>query len=779
MGSKVFAQANFPARLIFLHSVVGAEVLNPGLKQGETQDRAGVHEWAKGRLAALQKELGGKLNQDSRVWGAEHQQGLAQEIASAEGEIRLVQAGDTLGAIAKGLGRLDYGSPVEYRGNSARLDRQRGLNPTGKLREADLVYPGQYVWREAGKVIVSEEAPNWVRGQAEQPPQANSRPRPPAERRAEAAPRLEHRELISQVLDFTRRLPQFQEISTENVAAAQGLLKELQAFLVQQANAELQQQATALEERIAAFEAKEQAEQDPAEVARYSKVLELYRGKVPEPLDPMLGQLKELLQDPPRGLDHRTEALRQALGSQLGLTIKPAEVADLTRAELLANFEQSQLAKLTRSLVPLVEQVSGDLKTAMTESNPEKQKVKYNAIRQKIEEFLRETQSLDQDLTQAFQAIRVDLQDNQSRMHSFGAYKFLLDTYMYTVAQLKQLGSFGNFQQRFNAQGESTRLTEGPIISQQSEFLVATLREFGFEYNHQVPFAKPPEVVFQHSENGSYLTLVLDQRGVVTGMKNFASLQALGVLPKSIKTYAQFSRYLKDKEKSKLKNAEIAATKERNTQQLWSFLTETGKQDLDLEKMLRGIAGFGRLFKFEFPDGQAASRPLASLLIDYGKMKNRGSNEITFRNLEPQLTIEGPSNLMGYPLTSLRFFRPQQQPDRQFAIETQPTPKIPSEFILTEEALNSRALKIANRFWDERAWGVFWQQRDAAGVRLAAKVNLVKGGQQEEAASVVEIRKEASGSLRVYDGAGEVIPGKTLHKNDQHFAEEWFFRKLR
>lgn len=261
MGPKVFAQANFPARLIFLHSVVGAEVLNPGLKQGETQDRAGVHEWAKGRLAALQKELGGKLNKDSRVWGAEHQQGLAQEIASAEGEIRLVQAGDTLGAIAKGLGRLDYGSPVEYRGNSARLDRQRGLNPTGKLREADLVYPGQYVWREAGKVIVSEEAPNWVRGQALQQG-AEQQQEGPVDG---ARPREEPAPLREAEIPFAAQLADFKTMTAENLPQAEELLNDIKGYLRHNSNAELQIQAEGLATRIKEFQAAEAAQRLSAE----------------------------------------------------------------------------------------------------------------------------------------------------------------------------------------------------------------------------------------------------------------------------------------------------------------------------------------------------------------------------------------------------------------------------------------------------------------------------------------------------------------------------------
>ncbi|MCF7897119.1 hypothetical protein K9L81_04775 [Candidatus Gracilibacteria bacterium] len=67
--------------------------------------------------------------------------------------VRVIKKGDTLGAIAKGLtGKLSWGMEVDYRSDKLG-DKPK---PT-KLSEAGLIYPGQKVWIENGKIIVADE----------------------------------------------------------------------------------------------------------------------------------------------------------------------------------------------------------------------------------------------------------------------------------------------------------------------------------------------------------------------------------------------------------------------------------------------------------------------------------------------------------------------------------------------------------------------------------------------------------------------------------------------
>ncbi len=80
------------------------------------------------------------------------QNDIAKEVAAESADEHIVAKDETLGAIVKGLtGRLDWGMAVDYR--SAKLSNK----PT-VLREANLIYPGQHVWIEGEKVVVSDEA---------------------------------------------------------------------------------------------------------------------------------------------------------------------------------------------------------------------------------------------------------------------------------------------------------------------------------------------------------------------------------------------------------------------------------------------------------------------------------------------------------------------------------------------------------------------------------------------------------------------------------------------
>lgn len=93
---------------------------------------------------------------DVLAWSTRAQNELARQMIG-QGEVRNVQRGDTLGALVKGLngGSVDYGMRVDYR--SSKLTQK----PT-VLREADLIYPGQYVWIKSGTVIVADQPPAQV-----------------------------------------------------------------------------------------------------------------------------------------------------------------------------------------------------------------------------------------------------------------------------------------------------------------------------------------------------------------------------------------------------------------------------------------------------------------------------------------------------------------------------------------------------------------------------------------------------------------------------------------
>ena len=96
----------------------------------------------------------GKEMRDAKIWSRKAQNALAQELEaekkkSPEKKSRQVQRGDTLGAIFKGLtGKLDWNAVVEYR------DTKKN-NRKSPLIKANLIYPGEYVWMEGNKIIVS------------------------------------------------------------------------------------------------------------------------------------------------------------------------------------------------------------------------------------------------------------------------------------------------------------------------------------------------------------------------------------------------------------------------------------------------------------------------------------------------------------------------------------------------------------------------------------------------------------------------------------------------
>ena len=153
------------------------------LKKGETD------------LADLKTEIApkGKKTVDSQ-WSTAKQNEIAAEIAKEDSSVHQVKKGETLGAIILGMkkrgvevlkGKNIYGLEVEYRS-----DKLKGAKKPKIMSEANLIYPGQFVWLEGNKVIVSdvdkaapveEEVP-----QAGQPADEQA-PAEPAEQTAEAA----------------------------------------------------------------------------------------------------------------------------------------------------------------------------------------------------------------------------------------------------------------------------------------------------------------------------------------------------------------------------------------------------------------------------------------------------------------------------------------------------------------------------------------------------------------------------------------------------------------
>ena len=73
--------------------------------------------------------------------------------------VRLCQKGDTIGAIALGLMSKEVpiwssGIFVLYFGRSERIQKQFEANPNGHLSEANLVFPGQYLFLTPNQKIL-------------------------------------------------------------------------------------------------------------------------------------------------------------------------------------------------------------------------------------------------------------------------------------------------------------------------------------------------------------------------------------------------------------------------------------------------------------------------------------------------------------------------------------------------------------------------------------------------------------------------------------------------
>lgn len=117
-----------------------------GDKQAITKDRQSL-------LKEIQKQRTEKAN------------ARARDIEEKRETVHKVDTKDNygLGAIVRGLigkEKFSYDLDVEYRGISQqRMKRNKAENRKGKLRDATLIVPGQYVWIEDETVIVSSTPP--------------------------------------------------------------------------------------------------------------------------------------------------------------------------------------------------------------------------------------------------------------------------------------------------------------------------------------------------------------------------------------------------------------------------------------------------------------------------------------------------------------------------------------------------------------------------------------------------------------------------------------------
>ncbi len=112
-----------------------------------------------------------KEMKDAKIWAKDAQDELAGEIernlSKNSDNVREVQRGDTMYTIVRGMKglksfswRKDKNMEVEYRGVSEKqLRKNKAETGTGKLNDAGRIYPGQYVWLEGEKVIVSTTPP--------------------------------------------------------------------------------------------------------------------------------------------------------------------------------------------------------------------------------------------------------------------------------------------------------------------------------------------------------------------------------------------------------------------------------------------------------------------------------------------------------------------------------------------------------------------------------------------------------------------------------------------
>ena len=95
------------------------------------------------------------------------QRDIADKVDSQKKNIRLVQEGDNLLRISAGLSQATVRPendswkliPVEYLGNSERIEEQKSKNPYLNLCGAHLIHPGQYVavLSMSGRVLVADD----------------------------------------------------------------------------------------------------------------------------------------------------------------------------------------------------------------------------------------------------------------------------------------------------------------------------------------------------------------------------------------------------------------------------------------------------------------------------------------------------------------------------------------------------------------------------------------------------------------------------------------------
>ncbi len=158
---KYISSLAFVKTKFIYKDVIGSDVYNSETSDLTTEEDD-IRNW-KAELTNLKEET-------KEVWKKAPQNKLAEDIAiQKEKEVRLVQAGDTMSSIIKGLtGKLDFGMAVVYRdknGNegsnipSGKLKKQFERNQINTLAGAGYIYPGQYVWIENGKVVIGEKAP--------------------------------------------------------------------------------------------------------------------------------------------------------------------------------------------------------------------------------------------------------------------------------------------------------------------------------------------------------------------------------------------------------------------------------------------------------------------------------------------------------------------------------------------------------------------------------------------------------------------------------------------
>ena len=105
-------------------------------------------------------EAGGASYQEQLPKNLEANQVVRQKL---EGLKMSISPGQSVGKCLKQLmGKVDYSLQVEYRigdKNDKKIQKAKEANKTGTVLGANLVFPGQHIWIEGGKVIISDKEP--------------------------------------------------------------------------------------------------------------------------------------------------------------------------------------------------------------------------------------------------------------------------------------------------------------------------------------------------------------------------------------------------------------------------------------------------------------------------------------------------------------------------------------------------------------------------------------------------------------------------------------------